>query len=116
MIGSYGEGGAGNIVSSVFNVVDSGLQIAANAQQLQAQRRQGMLNSQDAAAQERLLAQNIALQEASAAADIRKAQALAQLEAAKANTAGAGTTAWVQVAFILVAGALGYAYITADGK
>jgi len=114
MFGFYGEGGGGGgagIVSSVLDIVGGGIGIAQNAQQLKAQKNQAILDAQSADQQQRLLAQNIALQNASAAAAERQALANARLEAARGSAAAASSQVWVQVAVVGVIGVLGYVYL-----
>lgn len=115
MFGFYGEGGggggAGTIVSSVLDVVNSGLNIASNAQQLKAQKNAAILDAQSADQQQRLLAQQIVFQNASAAAAERQALANARLEQARGSAAAASSQVWVQVAVVGVIGVLGYVYL-----
>ena len=118
MFGVYGEGGGGGgagIVSSVLDIVGGGIGIAQNAQQLKLQKNQSVYAAQDAEAQQRLLVQNIALQNASAAAEERRLAAAARLEAARGSAASASSSVWVQVAVVGVIGVLGYVYLQRTG-
>jgi hypothetical protein len=109
--GGGGGGGGAGIVSAVLNIVGGGIGIAQNAQQLRAQKNEAIFSAQSADQQQRLLAQNIVLQNASAAAEERRALANARLEAARGSAAAAGSQVWVQVAVVGVIGVLGYVYL-----
>lgn len=116
MFGTIGDGagGAASIVSSVADVIQGGLQVASNAQMLQSQKRQTVLDQQSAQLQAALADRQIRLQQATAATAERAARAQAALEAARGQAASqaqlSGT--WVQLAFVGVAGLLGYVYLS----